>query len=789
MKRKLLSLIIGAAIAAVSCSGPHIEDTGSESSSPLTLSVRTGLPESKSIITGSSLGAGEEIGVFLTDEQGENYDGLSYSNIRFTSSGASSSQSWNADNDIMLSASKATLSAYYPYSGNVDNISSIPVECSSQVQTDYMYAEPVTELNNRNPEASLTMKHALSAVRITLKRGTYTGTGNITGISISGENMATGGILNGRTGAITSLTGKGEAISPDISSSTLDKEGRDIDILVIPTGSDSSIDIEVIIDGERFNVSTSAISLVQGMMSVCEISINNSSVTIAPLKVKAWTTSQKTSASMQKNHTVSLEGDTEEINISSSVDESGTVTIIATPQFPDGEVNPITITGTATVSESLDGGTRTIMLSDISSDISITFDSYSLWITAVYEITGTSAATRLCSQYAKCKRLEIDGQEVPASYQYQFTTTGEHTARLMFPDKHEIPASAFASTDIKSIIIPEGVRSVGNTCMQSCHKLTSIQVPQTVTSMGYNCMSSCRNLESFTFPDNAITLGYGILSKCYKLKEVTLPKNMTRLRSSTFYWCYDLAHIEIPESVTEIEYDAFNNCNSLSSITLPANLKSIGNNAFFCCSSLCDISYTDGTECSSQLLFKEGLESIGDNAFTRCDMLTAVHIPASVTYIGTAALTAGGIQSMTIAEGNKAYRTVNGFTGIIERSTGTLVSGTSNSTVIPSEVLRIGDRAYYYLPISSIDLHENITYIGNEAFYAHTNKKLGTIISRSNVPPQTGTSSVFSGCIENGTLKVPASAVEAYQASSWMSTSSGFLGNLNWSVTALAEGE
>lgn len=788
MKRKWLLLAISTAIAAVSCSGPDIEDTGSDSSSPLTLSVRTGLPESKSIITGTSLGSGEEIGVFLTDETGEGYDGMSYSNIRFSSSGTSSSQSWNADSEIMLSASKASLYAYYPYSDNVDDIGSIPVECSSEVQLDYMYTNPVTELNNRNSEASLTMMHALSAVRVILKRGTYTGTGRITGISISGENMATGGILNGKNGDLGSLTGKGEPISPDISSSTLDKEGRSIDILAIPTGKDSSIDIEVYIDGETFSVTTSTIALSPGMMSVCEISINNSSVTIAPLKVKAWTTSQKTSASMQKNWTVRLEGDTDEIDVSSSVDQEGRVTIIAAPEYPDAEVNPITVTGNATVNESLNGGTRTITLSNISSDVSVSFDSYSLWITAVYNITSTSSASRLCGQSVGCTRLEIDGQEVPASYQHLFTAIGEHTVRLMFPNKHVIPSNAFSSTNVKSITIPEGVRTLEPMCMQSCNYLTSVVAPQTVTDIGYNCMSSCQSLESFTFPDNLSVMGYGIFSKCYKLKEATLPKNITTLPSSTFQQCYDLTHIEIPESVTKIDNNAFAS-SGLVSITFPSGLESIGDEAFELCSDLCDISYTDGTECSSELIFKEGLESIGKYAFTQCSKLTAVHIPASVNKIGTAALTAEGIQSMTIAEGNNIYKTVNGFTGIIERNTGTLVSGACNSTVLPPEVLRIGDGAYCYLPISSIDLHENITYVGNQAFYSMMNKKLKTIISRSTTPPQTGKSSVFEGCQTKGTLKVPESAVDAYKESTWMSTSYGFLGNLNWSVAALSEGE
>lgn len=770
--------------SSVSCSDFLRKDSGNIGSSPLRLSVCTGTPDSRAMITGTNLGTGEEIGIALTDDKGGNYDGVQYSNVRYRSTGTSPDQSWNADSEIMLSANKAVLYAYYPYSAEITDIRRIPVSSTSEIQTDYMYAEPVTDLNNHNSEAFVTLKHALAAIRVTFKRGNYTGAGNITAISVSGGNMATEGILDAMDGSLSSLKGAGSVISPDISPFSLDSEGNNIDMMAIPTGQSSSLTIGLTMDGEEFSVTTEETVLSRGMVSVFEINVNNSSVTIDPVKVKAWDLGQKTSTSLQKSWHVSFSGDMEDITIDSPIEDDGSVTIIATPQYQEAEINPVTVTGTATVTDNVHNGVRTITLSDIGSDINIGFDSYSLWITAVYNITSTDSETKLLFGSSYCRRLEVDGEEVDPAQYYQFESTGEHQVRIIFTDKSTIPDNAFrAIGTLTGVSIPEGVKTLGTRCLYNCSKLTSVNIAQTVTGSGYEVMAYSNSLKYVDLPEN-LDMGYGMFSNCNKIESVTLPKNLKILRSLTFYRCYGLSNIDIPESVTVIEKNAFES-SGLSSVTLPVGLQAIEESAFNVCSSLCNIRYSDGTECSSELIFREGLKSIGGSAFTRCRQLTAVHIPSTVTKIGAAAFTAEGIQSITVAQGNPVYCTIDGFTGIVESSSGTLICGACNSTVIPPEITRIGDEAFTYLPISSIDLHDKITYIGNQAFYSNSNKKLKTIISRSLTPPQLGSNSVFGGCLTGGKLMVPESAVQAYESSSWMSQESGFLGKLGWSVTAL----
>lgn len=818
MKTELTTMLAAILIAA-SCSDQGKipkQDIQDDEKRPLTLSVIAASDVSKSLITGSSLNDGATIGVSLADAQGGTYDGGTYSNIKFTSEGNGNSQRWNPAHDIMLSSSKAVLYAYYPYSDKADDISCIPVKADSDNQTDYMYATPVTDINNHNSEAVVQLKHALAAVRICVSRGTYTGRGNITGISIKGDNIATEGILDGTTGKLYDLEGTGAIISPAISSVTLYDDPISFDILAIPNGRQCSMEIGITMDGESFSTATDIIKLQQGTVSVIDVSINNNSVTVVPVRVSAWTTSNAGSSSLGDTWSVNLTGDRDGISFSNSIEEDGSVRIVASPELYGAEVNPVTITeGNAEFSESLDEetGTRTITLSGISSDIDLEFSSYSIWVTATYNITSTTSATILLSTESNrnrtlCQRMKVDGTEVTAANYHTFASIGEHTVKFSFPDKAAIPESAFSTNDnLISLTIPEGVTKINSYSISGCKNLVSVSLPQTLTSSGYDAISGNKSLKSIELPDNLV-IGSRFLYGCTALESIVLPKNLKSIPESMLAECSSLKQIAIPESVTAVGEKAFDNtgltslilpdritevpkrlchsCDYLESISLPSGIRSIGESAFMYCSSLRLIK-TGNNGNESSIDMPEGITSVGKQAFHGCDLMTSVRIPSSLTAIGHAAFCTDGISSVIVDKSNPEYEAPDGFNGIIEKDTGVLIFGCRTAEKVPETVTQIGAYAYYTIPIKSIDLHEDITYVGDYAF--NNTSTLKSIISRSVIPPQTGTRNIFNNPASQGRLKVLSEAVEAYKTSSWMGTSSGFLGfpNYKWSVEAIAE--
>ena len=155
----------------------------------------------------------------------------------------------------------------------------------------------------------------------------------------------------------------------------------------------------------------------------------------------------------------------------------------------------------------------------------------------------------------------------------------------------------FWNTDVTSIVIEEGVTSIGNEAFHLCRNLISITIPKTLKSIGNNAFYDCTSLTSVTIPGNVESIGESAFYYCDNLTDVTLQDGVKSIGDAAFIWCNNLTNIVLSNSVTSIGYYAFKDCTSLTSITIPDSVTSIGNDAFYNCSSLKTISLS----CKSSL--------------------------------------------------------------------------------------------------------------------------------------------------------------------------------------------
>ena len=236
--------------------------------------------------------------------------------------------------------------------------------------------------------------------------------------------------------------------------------------------------------------------------------------------------------------------------------------------------------------------------------------------------------------------------------------------------------------NVISVVISEGVTSIGDYAFYDCSGLTSITITDGVTSIGDYAFAYCDSLTSITVPTGVISIGdyafryipnviysgaaggspwgaravngyiengivYGDSSKkellaCHESKQggLIIPDSVTSIGARAFYGCSGLTSIKIPDGVTSIGNSAFEYCSGLTSVTIPNGVTSIGDSAFRGCSGLTSITIPDG------------VTSIDDYAFYGCRELTSVTIPDSVTSIGNHAFSlCTGLTSTTIGKG------------------------------------------------------------------------------------------------------------------------------------------
>ena len=97
-----------------------------------------------------------------------------------------------------------------------------------------------------------------------------------------------------------------------------------------------------------------------------------------------------------------------------------------------------------------------------------------------------------------------------------------------------------------------------------CDKLKSIIVPNNVKLIGDYSFRNCSNLESVILPDNTLkNIGYGAFIHCEKLKNITIPNGVTSLGGLAFYHCDNLENVTLPSSLTFIGYQSFCGCKNL----------------------------------------------------------------------------------------------------------------------------------------------------------------------------------------------------------------------------------
>lgn len=111
-------------------------------------------------------------------------------------------------------------------------------------------------------------------------------------------------------------------------------------------------------------------------------------------------------------------------------------------------------------------------------------------------------------------------------------------------------------------------------------ELKTVILPDTVKSVGKNAFAGCAGISEIVIPDSVETIGEGAFSDCYNLKKITLPMGLEKIEAGTFTDCSYLSEIDIPFTVTEIGTEAFKNCYSLEKIKISKNTSEIAADAF-----------------------------------------------------------------------------------------------------------------------------------------------------------------------------------------------------------------
>lgn len=312
---------------------------------------------------------------------------------------------------------------------------------------------------------------------------------------------------------------------------------------------------------------------------------------------------------------------------------------------------------------------------------------------------------------------------------YQIYGSNISADKLVIPSTHmglpviSIPAGAFRDEAFSEVVIPEGVKYIGQGAFQDCENLKKITMPSTVVELGKgdygytgSAFSGIENLYyngtvetwckiKFLGSIHAENISFINENNEYTpVTEITIPTSITAIGDYQFYGFSSLTTVNMHGGITSIGTCTFEG-SGLVSFTMPDSVTSVGASAFFSCDSL------------TAIKLSENLEVIDNYTFGSCSNLESITIPSKVKYIKYYAF--NGCENL--AEVN-----VKEDSQLQEIGEGAFREANFTSIVIPASVRKVGRDAFNY-PLATI------YYMGKENSFSTITGKNYLNISDSTV--------------------------------------------------------
>ncbi|MBQ0081324.1 MAG: leucine-rich repeat protein [Alistipes sp.] len=213
----------------------------------------------------------------------------------------------------------------------------------------------------------------------------------------------------------------------------------------------------------------------------------------------------------------------------------------------------------------------------------------------------------------------------------------------------QIPAEMFLQNDnLQSIVIPEGVKTIGEKAFNSCLKLKSVSFPTTLETIGGSVHSSsyqttgafqaCKFLESIDFSgcSNLNTIPDGCFRNCSRVTSLQLPENLSTIGTYAFeYLGYEdgytgVQSLTIPATLTSLGYHSFS-YSKINNVTLYSNLaNSYNSTEAFYKSSVESVIFEDGSNPALTMFGECQIKTITSKSTTPPNLCLDIHSEEAV---------------------------------------------------------------------------------------------------------------------------------------------------------------
>ena len=143
-----------------------------------------------------------------------------------------------------------------------------------------------------------------------------------------------------------------------------------------------------------------------------------------------------------------------------------------------------------------------------------------------------------------------------------------------------IGAKAFVGcTELRQVIFSDNLVEIGDSAFSGCAALNTAMLPAKLQRIGSYAFAST-GIKTVIIPQTVYELGEGAYSNCEKITEITVPDGVVLLKDKLFYGCSSLKKITLHNGIEGIGVKSFSGCDKITTLTIPDSVLHIGEDAF-----------------------------------------------------------------------------------------------------------------------------------------------------------------------------------------------------------------
>ena len=193
--------------------------------------------------------------------------------------------------------------------------------------------------------------------------------------------------------------------------------------------------------------------------------------------------------------------------------------------------------------------------------------------------------------------------------------------------------------EIQSVVIKEGVTTVGSCSFFQCENLTSVTLPSTLKAVQEDSFLGCTKLTAITLPDGLEELWDAAFSYS-GIQHIVVPDSVTLMRPDSLGACPALISAVIGTGVTEPQSHTFAGSDALESVIFRGKLKYVSYCMFSGCRAL------------KKIVLPDSVTAIQEKAFENSG-LTEIQMGNAVTEIGDYAFSWTPLEQIVLPQSMK----------------------------------------------------------------------------------------------------------------------------------------